>query len=386
MPNEPSKRVLIFRSELLAISETFVLAQAKALTKFKPRFVGLRRISPSLQVPEDAIVAAQGDGLRHECRGRLYKQFGVATEFHRKVREADAHLIHAHFAMDGVLALPLAEKLDIPLVVTLHGYDVTISERELSQSWTGRLYLGRRKRMWEQATAFLCVSDFIKASAIKAGFPRAKLCTHYIGVDRSGFRRTGVLSLPESVLFVGRLVEKKGCDSLIQAMESVQRQLPHAMLTVVGDGPMRRSLVDLASTRGVQCNFLGSQSSDQIKVLLQQATIVCVPSRTARNGDSEGLPIFLLEAQSMCVPVVGTLHAGIPEAVIHGETGLLGPEGDSDVLAKNLLLLLLNPELRSKYGSRGAQRMATTFEIANQTRKLEDIYDEILVGTANLVT
>ena len=337
-------------------------------------------MSPSLQVPEDAIVAAQGDGLAHKCRRRLYKQFGVATDFHRKVREVDAHLIHAHFATDGVLALPLAKKLDLPLVVTLHGRDVTISDKELSQSWAGRLYLRRRESMWEQATAFLCVSDFIKASAIKAGFPPDKLRTHYIGVDRGEFRRTAEPSLPESVLFAGRLVEKKGCDLLIRAMASVQQQLPHATLTVVGDGPMRPSLVDLADTLGVRCNFLGSQSSDQIKVLLQQATIVCVPSRTASNGDCEGLPIFLLEAQSMCVPVVGTFHAGIPEAVIHGETGLLGPEGDVCELAKNLLLLLQSQDLRSEYSLRAAQRMATTFEMAAQTRKLEDIYDEILVG------
>jgi colanic acid/amylovoran biosynthesis glycosyltransferase len=143
---------------------------------------------------------------------------------------------------------------------------------------------------------------------------------------------------------------------------------------------MRPSLGDLARTLGVRCNFLGSQSSDQIKVLLQQATIVCVPSRTARNGDCEGLPIFLLEAQSMCVPVVGTFHAGIPEAVIHEETGLLGPEGDVSALAKNLLLLLQSRELRSEYSLRAAQRMDTTFEMAAQTRKLEDIYDEILIG------
>jgi colanic acid/amylovoran biosynthesis glycosyltransferase len=380
MPNQPSKRVLIFRSELLAISETFVLAQAKALARFMPRFVGLRRMSPSLQVPKDAIVAVQGDGLAHKCRRRLYKQFGVATDFYRKIREVDADLIHAHFATDGVLALPLARKLDLPLVVTLHGRDVTISDKELSQSWAGRLYLRRRESMWEQATAFLCVSDFIKGSAIKAGFPAGKLRTHYIGVDRVEFRRTAEPSLPENVLFAGRLVEKKGCDLLIHAMASVQQQLPHVTLTVVGDGPMRPSLVDLARTLGVRCNFLGSQSSDQIKVLLQQATIVCVPSRTARNGDCEGLPIFLLEAQSMCVPVVGTFHAGIPEAVIHGETGLLGPEGDASALAKNLLLLLQSRELRSEYSLRAAQRMDTTFEMAAQTRKLEDIYDEILVG------
>ena len=82
----------------------------------------------------------------------------------------------------------------------------------------------------------------------------------------------------------------------------------------------------------------------------------------------------------MCVPVVSTFHAGIPEAVIHGETGLLGPEGDSCALAKNLLLLLQSQELRSEYSLRAARRMDTTFEMATQTRKLEDIYDEILVG------
>ncbi len=82
----------------------------------------------------------------------------------------------------------------------------------------------------------------------------------------------------------------------------------------------------------------------------------------------------------MCVPVVGTSHAGSPEAVIHGETGLLGPEGDSRMLAENLLLLLQSEELRSEYSLRAAQRMAANFEMAAQTRKLEDIYDEILVG------
>ena len=82
----------------------------------------------------------------------------------------------------------------------------------------------------------------------------------------------------------------------------------------------------------------------------------------------------------MCVPVVGAFHAGIPEAVIHGETGLLGPEGDTCVLAKNLLLLLQSQDLRSEYSLRAAQRMDTTFEMAAKTRKLEDIYVAILVG------
>jgi glycosyltransferase involved in cell wall biosynthesis len=360
---------LIFRSELLAISETFILAQALALRRFTPRFAGLQRVSPSLDIPDDAIVVGQR-------RVRLYKEFGIAGAFHRQIRNAGVCLLHAHFAVDGVLALPIARKLKIPLIVTLHGYDATVSDSVWSTSRTGRLYLQRRRQLWEQAAVFICVSDFIKNAARKSGFPEAKLRTHHIGVDRTKFPVRALPPDHASVLFVGRLVEKKGCDVLIRAMRSVQKHLTHATLTIAGDGPMRRSLEQQAITLGVRCKFTGPVSSSHVRQLLRQTEVVCVPSQTAANGDSEGLPMIVLEAQSMGVPVVSTYHAGIPEAVIHGQTGLLTAEGDSDALASSLLLLLESESLRSEYGTRGLQRMAESFDLDTQTRRLEDIYDE----------
>lgn len=380
IPSEFRRGVLIFRSDLLSISETFILAQANALRRFKPRFVGLRRVSPSLEIPDNAIVAADGDTLLRKCARGLYKRSGISPQFNRMVHELGAHLIHAHFAIDGTLALPLARRLRLPLIVTLHGYDVTISDAECSKSRTGRLYLNRRKRLWEQAALFLCVSDFIQAKALEAGFPEGKLRRHHIGVNQREFRRTDEPPDLASVLFVGRLVEKKGCDVLIRAMGIVQQELPSAVLTIIGDGPMRESLDILAKSLGVRCNFLGSRSSEQIKQMLQRATILSVPSRTAENGDSEGLPIVFLEAQAMGVPVVSSFHAGIPEAVIHGETGLLAPEGDYQTLAEHLLLLLRRQDLRVSYGSRGIQWVRGAFDIERQTRGLEDIYEEILCG------
>jgi colanic acid/amylovoran biosynthesis glycosyltransferase len=379
--SESRRPVLIFRSDLLSVSETFILAQANALRRFEPRFVGLRRVHPSLRIPDDAIVAADGDNLLQKCARGLYKRAGIGPRFHKKVQESGAHLIHAHFAVDGVLALPLAKRLKVPLIVTLHGYDVTISDTECSKSQTGRLYLRRRRMLWQQVALFLCVSDFIQAKALEAGFPECKLRRHHIGVDPREFRRTDEPQDLASVLFVGRLVEKKGCDVLIQAMDIVQRELPDAVLTIIGDGPMRESLDKLAASLGVKCRFLGRASSEQIKQTLQRSTIVCVPSRTAANGDSEGLPIVLLEAQAMGVPVVSSFHAGISEAVIHGETGLLAPEGDYHALAQHLLLLLRREDLRVLYGSRGIQWVRRAFDIERQTRRLEDIYEEILAET-----
>ncbi len=380
--NESKRRVLIYRNDLLPISETFILGQVHALRRFEPRFVGLRRVTPSLEIPDNSIVAADDDNpLRQFIQG-VYKITGIGPGFHRRAQDAGAHLIHAHFAIDGVLALPLAKKLGLPLIVTLHGYDITVSDREHARYPTGRLYLRRRRRLWEQAALFLCDSDFLRVEAVKLGFPESKLRTHYIGVDRKAFCRADGSSDEASVLFVGRLVEKKGCDLLIRAMSLVQQELPNVGLTIIGDGPMRDSLEKLAESLGVKGNFLGSRSSAQIKQMLQRATIFCAPSRTAKNGDSEGLGIVFLEAQAMGVPVVSSLHGGIPEAVIHGETGLLAPEGDYDTLAEHLLLLLQREDLRFLYGSRGVEWVRKTFDIEMQGRRLEDTYEEVLAEKA----
>jgi colanic acid/amylovoran biosynthesis glycosyltransferase len=378
--NESRRIVAIFKSDLLPISETFILAQANALRRFEPRFVGLRRIRPSLEIPDNAIVAADGDSPLRQCARGLYKTMGIGPGFHKKVQDSGAHLIHAHFAIDGVLALPLAKRLRIPLIVTLHGYDVTISDTEYSRSRTGRLYLHRRRNLWEQAALFICDSDFLSARAAKIGFPESKLRTHYIGVDRRAFRRVEEPSDQASVLFVGRLVEKKGCDLLIRAMSIVQQELPDVVLTIIGDGPMRESLDRLAKSLDVRCRFLGSRSSEEIKQMLQRATIFCAPSRTAKSGDSEGLGIVFLEAQAMGVPVVSSFHGGIPEAVIHGETGLLAPEGDYHTLAEHLQLLLRREDLRALYGARGIQWIREAFDIEMLTNGLEDIYEEILAA------
>jgi colanic acid/amylovoran biosynthesis glycosyltransferase len=380
--DESFGRVVIFRADLLPISETFILSQANALRRFQPVFAGLRRVKPSLKIPGSAMVAAEGRSLFRRYAPDLYKTMGPGPRFLRRVQALGARLIHAHFAIDGVLALPLAQKLGLPLIVTLHGYDVTVADSEFAKYRTGRLYLRRRTRLWNQAALFLCDSDFLRLKAIEAGFPEAKLRTHHIGVDPRAFSRAEQAPDKASVLFVGRLVEKKGCDLLIRAMFKVQQQVSGAQLIIIGDGPLRASLEQLAKDLNVNCVFLGSRSSEQIKQALQRASIFCAPSRTAKNGDSEALGIVFLEAQAMGVPVVSSLHGGIPEAVIHGKTGLLAPEGDYHFLAEHLQSLLQREDLRFLYGSRGMEWVRESFDIQARTKALEDAYEEVVSAAA----
>ncbi|MFT4111475.1 glycosyltransferase [Silvibacterium sp.] len=327
----------------------------------------------SLEVPNNAILLTGEPSVATRIRKRLYWWTWVAPLFHRRVADVKADLIHAHFGPDGITAAHIADRLQLPLIVTLHGYDVTISQR----SNAGYEYL------WKRASAFLCVSQFIRERAIRAGFPPEKLRVHSIGIDLKQFRPEGTQAKRNSVLFVSRLVQKKGCEYLLRAMALVQKQRPDVELTIIGDGALRPRLTELAKSLGVRCLFMGSQPGSVIRKELRAARVFCVPSVTADNGDSEGLGMVFAEAQAMGVPVASFEHGGIPEVVRHGEGGLLAPEGNIAQLAENLLLYLNDDDIWSRSRERGMAWVAEQFDIDRQTRELEAIYDEVVNGGVN---
>jgi len=267
--------------------------------------------------------------------------------------------------------------LGIPTVVTLHGYDVMVNDDEMRKTPAGRTYLRHRESLWRRASLFVCVSGAIRNRALKTGFPEHKLFVHYIGIDRRTFTPNDQPREP-LVLFVGRFVEKKGCRYLVQAMQKVQQAMPEAQVALIGFGPLQGALEILAGELGVRVTFPGRCSSTEVKKWLERAKVLCVPSVTAQNGDCEGLPTVIMEANAVGIPVVGFEHAGIPEIVKHGETGLLYPEGDVDGLAVGLLRFLREDAFWRAAGRAAARRVGEHFDIDSQGAKLEEIYDEVI--------
>jgi colanic acid/amylovoran biosynthesis glycosyltransferase len=361
------RRVLVFKEKLLLPSETFILAQARALTEYVPLFAGLERAHPSLPLPQEPLLLSDRGPSFSDLRAKLFRRIGIAPIFHRKAKHLRPELVHAHFASGGRAALPIARALRVPLVVTLHGADVTVRGPQN----------GAYKRLGEQASLFFCISEFIRDRALEAGFPSQKLLVHYIGIDRDLFSPSVPLGEPQGVLFVGRLVEKKGCEYLLRAMQLVQRVDPQCELTVIGDGPLRASLETLASQLNIRCQFRGTQPATVIREALRGAKVFCVPSVMAANGDSEGLGIVFAEAQAMGVPVVSSAHGGIPEVVVHGVTGLLAPERDYKALADALSLLLADQDLRQRLQRGALQRVEQYFDLRTQTALLEKTYNEV---------
>lgn len=355
----------IFRSPLFNASETFVQAHAAGLRRYRPLVVGLEdKGNARPELLDRLVVASRAEALA--------LQLGRGAALAERLRDATPALVHAHFATDGLLALPLARALGVPLVTTLHGYDVSRSRGAMLASgrWSWMRYALRRGLLMREGARFLAVSDAVRRRALAQGFPDQRTVTHYLGVDLDRFRPAPDAAEPGLVLHVGRLVEKKGTAVLIEAMAAV----PEAKLVVVGDGPERERLERLARGRAA---FLGALPPDEVAAWMRRAWLLAAPSITARDGDSEGLPTVIVEAAASGVPVVGTHHSGIPEAVIHGETGFLVTERDPAALASRLRELIATPRLRGDFALAARALAQARFDAARQSERLEALYDDV---------
>jgi glycosyltransferase involved in cell wall biosynthesis len=369
--DEQQPIAIIFRSAVFNASERFIQDQAAALTRWRPLVVGLERKGEIVPRLRDAIVAeSAGERLVFRLRGR-------GGRIEAKVRGARPRLIHAHFGTDGLLVLPLARALGVPLITSLRGYDVTRSDRALLTS--GRLswirYALVQKRLQRSGTLFLAVSNALREQAIARGYPETRTLTHFNGVDLERFRPNETSTASGLILHVGRLVEKKGTKVLLEALR--MNALTGARLVIIGDGPLRGALERQARGLGDRVRFLGALPSDEIANWMRRASVLAAPSVTAPDGDAEGLPNVVVEAAASGLPVVGTMHSGIPEAIEDAVTGFLVPEGDAEALGLRLADILGSEQLRRDLGAAARRLAERKFDRQMLTKRLEAIYDEV---------
>ncbi len=370
--------IAIYCDQLLPYSATFVKSQAEGLRNFEPYYVGSRRVK-GLVLPDDYTIVVNSGRSFGMLEELVYKRLHLAPAFWQRLRSLSPALIHAHFGPDGVIALPLSRGLGIPLVVTFHGYDATTKDEYARKSfYNHRVYLRQRETLQNEAHLFIAVSHFIQEKLLAQGFPPEKIVVHHIGVNTELFQPDVSIDREPVVLFVGRFVEKKGCEYLIRAMDSVQATLPETQLVLIGDGPLRPELEALAASLLRNYRFLGSQDSTVVKQWMNRARLLCVPSVTAESGDSEGVPIVILEAQAMGLPVVGSRHSGIADAIAHGETGFLANEQDWQQLSQNILQLFNDSPLWQQFSQQGRVRVEALFNLKTQTQKLEALYQQVL--------
>lgn len=292
-------------------------------------------------------------------------------------------VIHCHFGPCGLKGaqLKLLGLFEGKLITTFHGYDLTsfLQARHQKRSQPQRVY----RHLFQAGDEFLPISRHWRQCLIQLGCDESKTHVHRMGIDIKTFIFTPrYLSPGESVkiITIARLVEKKGVEYGIRAIakliKSDRKTNPPIEYNIVGDGPLKETLENLIKDLDVaHCvRLVGWKQQREIVELLEASHLILAPSVTSKSGDQEGIPVVLMEAMAMGLPVVSTQHSGIPELVKDGVSGYLVPERDPDALADRLEYLVRHPDTWPDMGKAGRICVENHYNIDTLNKKLVDIY------------
>lgn len=285
-------------------------------------------------------------------------------------------VLHCHgYKADGY-GLLAARGLPVVRIATAHGW--TRQTRAVSAyEWLDkRAFLPRYHRV-------IAVSEPIREELLRVGVEPARLVLIPNGVDLSGFpmrerRACGLLPFSpddEVIGSVGRLSPEKGHAHLLDAMPLILRQRPRARLVLVGGGPEEAALREKAREMGLENKVIFAGVRDDVPALLAHFDVFALPSLT------EGLPISVLEAMAVGVPVAATRVGDVPEVVRHKQTGLLAPARDPAALAAAVLELLDQPE-RARSMARAARALVEQeYSAGAMAARTAAVYEEALSST-----
>jgi colanic acid/amylovoran biosynthesis glycosyltransferase len=282
---------------------------------------------------------------------------------------ADSQIVHAHFLWMSKTAQEIKRKRGVPIFLTAYGED--------------ELFRAEKdpKVAEDVVNRFADFDVIITPSAYLANLigrligEDDRLRLWHIGIDVRKYEPV----LHESkdayrVLCVSRLIDRKGLRYLVKAIPEVRKSNPNVTFTVIGEGPERSILLELAKKLGVSSAFEILPYQPSLVKEYSNADVFVLPSVLLPDGVTEGLGVPLLEAEASGLPIVATNVGGIPDAVEDGEQGFLVEPEQAEALADRILRLLGDVELRRKMGLAGQNKARTEFNVDVQALKLWNLY------------
>ena len=292
-------------------------------------------------------------------------------------KQLNYDIIHCHFGPNGIKGIFLrnAGIIKGKIVTTFHGRDVHFHPKKHGRDVYNQLF--------KECDLFTVNSKFTGDKIRELGCKKENIIKHPVGLELERFapkKREVDFNHRIKIVTVGRLVEKKGIEYSIRAVSKVLNNHSNLEYKIVGEGALRRSLETLITELGLEneVKLLGWKTHDELQELYDESHIFILSSVTATDGDMEGQGLVLQEAQAMGLPVLSTLHNGIPDGVLNGKSGFLVPERDIDALADKINYLVENPEVWSDMGMAGRRFVEQNYDIHKLNSKLVEIYQDLL--------
>ncbi len=285
-------------------------------------------------------------------------------------------IIHCHFGYMGKIGMMLRDIgiLKGKLIVSFYGHDLYTHSQKYGKNFFSNLF--------EKGDCFLALSKSMKKFLMTMGCVDNKIRIHHLGVNCKKFEPG--INLKKNnrqikILSVARLVQKKGIEYAVKAFGELNSKYRNIVYYIIGDGPLRNELEKLVDRLKLssKIKFIGYQKRNSVLDHFRDTDIFLAPSIVSDNGDKEGTPVVILEAQAMSIPVVATRHSGIPETIIEDNSGFIIEERNIKEMVKKISFLIDNPSERKNMGQIGRSFMINNFGIDELNKKLTDIYHSL---------
>lgn len=281
--------------------------------------------------------------------------------------DAEVDIIHGHFPTKAKLsAIIAADYLGIPCTLTAHDLSLI---NDMGETWLTRVL--------SAADSIAAISECTKSDIRDLGV-QTPIDVVHMGVRPEKFRPSDITN-PNRIVTVSRLIEKKGIEYAIEAIDDLVCQYPDIEYHILGDGALKRELRQMVENRGLgdSIDIAGRVNDERIIEELDTASIFVLPSIVDSTGRRDGVPVALMEAMAMETASISTTISGIPELICDKESGLLCEPRNSNQLASAISCLLENKDLRSQLGLSARQKVISDFHAGKEGRKLESIFQNI---------
>ncbi|MBI6118552.1 glycosyltransferase [Salegentibacter maritimus] len=366
MPN-----IAIISPSQNAYSETFIQEHKKLLTGEKYYYYGslqnrILEDKGSLLKNRKKLIFKLKRKILNKSHSWYYLQFLLDS-----FRKNDIQVVLAEYGPTGQQILPVVKELNLPLIVHFHGFDASVTQiKEKNNNY---------KELFDYASSVIVVSRKMYKVLMDIGCPKNKLIYNVYGPN-DAFFKVKPQFLKDQFIAVGRFVDKKAPYYLILSFSIVIKEYQQAKLFIAGEGALWNTCKNLITALNLENNIflLGVISPDTYRKYLSESLSFVQHSVVADNGDSEGTPVAILEASAAGIPVIATYHAGIPDVIINGETGLLVEEHDYIAMAERMKDFLRNKEYAKKLGKKGKKIIRDNFSLDRHIKVLDGLISRAL--------